>query len=60
MIYIKLIKTFFFYLGMQNDYLFPFEGQEFNNSCQFKKPHWYKTRIGFRTAWGLAKVIVLR
>lgn len=55
--YFRFIKSFFTFLGMQNDYLYPFEGQIFPDSCPFKKPHWWKTRVGLSTAWGIAKSI---
>ena len=57
--YFRAIKCFFKFLGMQNDYLYPFEGQINSDSCPFKKAHWYKTRIGFSTAWDIAKSIHL-
>lgn len=54
---IIFFKLFFKYLGMQNDYLYPFEGQINVDVCPFKKSHWYKTRVGFNTAWLLAKLV---
>jgi hypothetical protein len=42
---LKMIATFFKFLGNQHYY----EGID--------KPHWYKTRLGFKTAWDLAKII---
>jgi hypothetical protein len=41
---IRFWCLFFDYLGSQNYY----EGID--------KGHWYKTRIGFKTAWKLAKI----
>lgn len=55
--YFRLVKTFFYFLGMQNDYLFPAKGQDWDEHHQFKKPHWHKTRIGFGTAWGISKAV---
>lgn len=57
--YIKFIQSFFRFLGTQNDYLFPFEGQINAESCPFQKPHWWKTRIGFSTAYRIAKSVWL-
>lgn len=54
--YYRFIKTFFSFLGSQNDYLYPFEGQINSGGCPYSKPHWYKTRIGLGTAWGIAKL----
>jgi hypothetical protein len=54
---LRFIKTFLSWLGSQNDYLYPFEGQINNEMCSFKKSHWWKTRIGFRTAWDMARTI---
>lgn len=53
----NFLSTFFRFLGTQNDYLYPFEGQINGESCPYKKAHWYKTRIGFNTAWRIAKSI---
>lgn len=57
--YYRFIRCFFIFFGSQNDYLFPFEGQINPDSCPYPKPHWYKTRIGFQTAWNIAKSIHL-
>ena len=57
--YFQFIRCFFRFLGSQNDYLFPFEGQHEPHGCPYNKPHWYKTRIGFDTAFNLAKTIWL-
>ena len=57
--YIRFIRTFFNFFGTQNDFLYPFDGQINDECCQFKKSHWYKTRIGFTTAWKVAKTINL-
>ena len=54
--YYRFICGFFRYFGRQNDYLYPFDGQVNPESCPFKKPHLWKTRIGFNTAWSLAKL----
>ena len=48
--------TFFKFLGSQNDYLYPHKGTE-NYPHPFDKPHLWKTRLGFKTAWDLAKII---
>jgi len=53
--YIHFIRCYFSFLGMQNDYLYPFEGQINPESCPFKKPHLWKTRIGFKTAFEISK-----
>lgn len=55
--YFRFWKTFFNFLGSQNDYLFPFEGQINPESCPYPKAHWYKTRIGFKTAYNIAKAV---
>lgn len=57
--YYRFIRCFFRFFGSQNDYLYPFKGQVNGDVLPFKKPHWYKTRIGFRTAWDIAKCIHL-
>lgn len=57
--YTSFIKSFFTFLGMQNDYLYPFEGQIHPDSCPYPKAHWWKTRMGIKTAYKLAKNIWL-
>ena len=57
--YLRFIGCFFRFLGTQNDYLYPFEGQVNDDSCPYKKAHLWKTRIGFSTAWNIAKSIHL-
>ena len=57
--YFQFIRCFFKFLGTQNDYLYPFEGQVNADSCPYQKAHLWKTRIGFGTAWLIAKTIWL-
>ena len=47
---------FFKFAGRQNDYLYPSLGQN-PEHYPFSKPHLWKTRIGIKTAWELAKII---
>jgi hypothetical protein len=54
--YYRFIKCFFSFLGTQNDYLYPFDGCVHPDSYPFQKPHLWKTRIGFSTAWSIAKI----
>lgn len=54
---IRFIKILFSWLGSQNDYLYPFKGQINLEGCPYPRPHWWKTRVGFRTAWGMAKLV---
>ena len=55
MIYTYLfIKIFFSHFGKQNYYAWDAEG---NDKDMPTKPHLWKTRIGFSTACGLAKII---
>lgn len=58
--YYRFVRCFFSFVGSQNDYLYPFEGQINADSLPFQKPHLYKTRIGISTAWNLAKCIHLK
>lgn len=53
--YIYFFITFIKFLGMQNDYLFPKAND--NNWYPFSKPHLWKTRIGFSTAWAISKAV---
>ncbi len=53
----RILRTFFRFFGTQNDYLYPFDGQINADSCPYKKAHWYKTRIGLRTAWDIAESV---
>lgn len=57
--YFNFIRCFLKFLGRQNDYLYPFEGQVNAEALPFKKAHWWKTRIGVGTAMDLAKSIWL-
>lgn len=50
------LSTFFSFLGTQNDYLFPGPGRT-GTKYPFDKPHWWRTRIGFKTAWELTCII---
>ena len=52
---IKFIQTFFTFFGHQNDYCYP---NEATKDCwyPFNKPHLWKTRFGFKTAWDIAKI----
>lgn len=45
--YVRFIKSFITYLGTQNCYY------------GVDKVHWWRTRVGFKTAWEIAKVIHL-
>lgn len=59
---LRFIRIFFKFLGMQNDYLYPNGYQkemctEYQDSFPFQKPHLWKTRFGFKTAWDLAKIL---
>lgn len=49
------LNSFFTFFGKQNDYLFPPKGED-AEGYPFKKPHLWKTRIGFGTAYRLAKI----
>lgn len=51
---IDLLSCFFRWFGRQNDYGWDETGQEEGLPI---KPHLWKTRFGFSTAWGLAKII---
>lgn len=48
------LHSFFTFFLKQNDYLFPPKGED-ADGYPFKKPHLWKTRIGFKTAWDLSK-----
>ncbi len=56
-IFFPRLHSFFTFFLKQNDYLYPFEGcdPEYAESYPFKKPHLWKTRFGFKTAWELSK-----
>ncbi len=51
------ILTFFEFFGSQNDYLFPWDGCLFPEHFPFQKPHLWKTRLGIKTSWDLARAI---
>lgn len=53
-VFFPRLNSFFTFFLKQNDYLFPSNGEN-AESYPFKKPHLWKTRIGFRTAWNLSK-----
>jgi hypothetical protein len=51
---IQFISCFFRWFGHQNHYAWDETGQEEGLT---RKPHLWKTRFGFSTAWRLAKII---
>ena len=55
-VYGNRFTSFLYWLGQQNDYLYPPKGEE-QGVYPFRKPHLWKTRFGFGTAWDLAKII---
>jgi len=48
--YLTILSEFLKEIGRQNDLMFS------GNVAPFEKPHWIKTRKGFRTAFIYAKV----
>lgn len=54
-IFFPRLHCFFTFFGKQNDYLFPSKDEEHAERYPFKKPHLWKTRFGFKTAWFLSK-----
>lgn len=48
---LTMLLEFFKEIGRQNDYMYV------GNGAPFSKPHWYKTRAGFSTAFMYAKLI---
>lgn len=48
--YLTILTEFLKEIGRQNDLMFS------GNAAPFEKPHWIKTRKGFRTAFIYAKV----
>jgi hypothetical protein len=50
------IYNFFYWLGIQNDYNYPTDKNDIG-WYPFKKKHFWKTRIGFKTSFNLAKFI---
>lgn len=53
-IFFPRLHSFFTFFLKQNDYLYPPKGES-EEGYPFKKPHLWKTRIGFKTAWDLSK-----
>lgn len=49
--YLTILTEFLKEIGSQNDYMYV------GNGAQFQKPHWYKARSGFSTAFMYAKLI---
>lgn len=55
--YIKFPFKVIQYAFWQNDYLYP-KSPDDTLWYPYRKKHLWRTRIGFKTAWGLARVIV--
>jgi len=53
----NFIRTFLYFLGAQNGSLFPMK--KINDNRPFKKPHLWKTRYGFKSAWNLADELTI-
>lgn len=53
-IFFPKMNRFFTWFLKQNDYLYPSKGES-AEGYPFKKPHLWKTRFGFKTAWQLSK-----
>lgn len=56
-VFFPRLNSFFTFFMKQNDYLFPPKDcePEYAEGYPFKKPHLWKTRIGFKTAYELSK-----
>lgn len=50
------IYEFFYWLGIQNDYNYPSD-ENYKPWHPYPKKHLWKTRIGFKTAWNIAKFV---
>lgn len=53
-VFFPRLHSFFTFFLKQNDYLYPPKGES-GEGYPFKKPHLWKTRIGFKTAWQLSR-----
>lgn len=55
--YTSVLLEFFWWLGRQNDYLYPPKGST-TEGYPFKSPHVWKTRFGIAQSWEIAKAVI--